>query len=115
MARPLAYDRVQETTITTGTGTLTLAGAVTGFQTFACVGNGNECNYTITDTSGNWEVGHGTYTTSGTTLSRDIILSSSNSDNAVSFGAGTKNVFLDAPASRFNRYVMNVNLFTAFV
>ena len=94
-------DRVQETTTTTGTGTLTLAGAVTGFQSFAAVGNGNTTFYTIADQSGsNWEVGVGTYTSSGTTLSRDTVLSSSNSGSLVNFSAGTKNVFVTLPASR---------------
>ena len=94
-------DRVQETTTTTGTGTVTLAGAVTGFQSFAAIGNGNTTFYTIADQSGsNWEVGIGTYTSSGTTLSRDTILSSSNSGSAVNFGAGTKNVFVTYPAGR---------------
>ncbi len=94
-------DRVQETTTTTGTGTVTLAGAVTGFQSFAAVGNGNTTFYTIADQSGsNWEVGVGTYTSSGTTLSRDTVLSSSNSGSLVNFSAGTKNVFVTLPASR---------------
>jgi hypothetical protein len=94
-------DRVQETTTTTGTGTVTLAGAVTGFQSFAVIGNGNTTTYTIADQSGsNWEVGIGTYTSSGTTLSRDTVLSSSNSGSLVNFGAGTKNVFVTLPSSR---------------
>lgn len=102
---PLLYDRVMETTTTTGTGTLTLAGAVTGFRSFSAVGNTNTCYYTIyeVDSNGNpsgaWETGIGTYTSSGTTLSRDKILASSNSNNAVSFGAGDKRVILTAPAS----------------
>lgn len=93
-------DRVQETTTTTGTGTVTLAGAVSGFQSFTAVGNGNTTFYTIADSSGsNWEIGIGTYTSSGTTLSRDTVLSSSNSGSLVNFGAGTKNVFVTFPAS----------------
>ena len=92
-------DRVQETTTTTGTGTITLAGAVTGFQSFAAVGNGNSTYYTIAAQSGSdWEVGIGTYSSSGTTLSRDTVLSSSNSGNLVNFGAGTKSVFVTLPA-----------------
>ena len=94
-------DRVNETSTTTGTGTFTLAGAVTGFQTFAAIGDGNTTYYTIVLQGGSeWEVGLGTYTSSGTTLSRDTILSSSNSNNAVNFSAGTKNVFCDYPAPK---------------
>jgi hypothetical protein len=92
-------DRVQETSTTTGTGTITLAGAVSGFQSFAAIGNGNTTYYTIADTTGTyWEVGIGTYTSSGTTLSRDTVLSSSNSGSLVNFPAGTKNVFVTLPA-----------------
>lgn len=94
-------DRVNETSTTTGTGTFTLAGAVTGFQTFAAIGDGNTTYYTIVLQGGSeWEVGLGTYTSSGTTSSRDTILSSSNSNNAVNFSAGTKNVFCDYPAPK---------------
>jgi hypothetical protein len=91
-------DRVKETTTTTGTGTVTLAGAATGFQTFAAVGNGNSTYYTIEDGT-NWEVGIGTYTSSGTTLSRTTVISSSNAGSLVNFSAGTKNVFVTYPAS----------------
>jgi len=100
MALVLA-DRVQETTTTTGTGTITLAGAVSGFQSFAAVVNANTTYYTIAgQTTSEFEIGIGTYTTSGTTLSRDTILTSSNSNLAVNFSAGTKNVFVTYPASR---------------
>jgi hypothetical protein len=92
-------DRVKETTTTTSTGTYTLAGAVTGFQSFAVVGDGNATYYTVTDGT-NWEVGVGTYTLSGTTLSRDTILASSNSGSAVNWGVGSKDVFLTYPAER---------------
>jgi len=92
-------DRVKETTTTTGTGTITLAGAEGGFQSFSAVGDGNTTYYTITDGT-DWEVGIGTYTSSGTTLSRDTILSSSNSGSAVDWGAGSKDVFVTAPADR---------------
>lgn len=92
-------DRVQETTTTTGTGTITLAGAVTGFQSFSVIGNGNTTYYTISGGS-EWEVGIGTYTSSGTTLSRDTILESSNSGSAVNFSAGSKAVFCTYPAER---------------
>ena len=94
-------DRVQETTTTVGTGTVTLGGAVLGFQTFAIIGNANQTYYTITDpTTGDYEVGIGTYTSSGTTLSRTTVLESSNSGNLVVFAAGTKNVFCTYPAER---------------
>jgi hypothetical protein len=92
-------DRVKETTTTTGTGTLTLAGAVTGFQAFSVIGDGNTTYYTITDST-NFEVGVGTYTLSGTTLSRDTIFESSNSGSAVNWGAGSKDVFVTYPAER---------------
>jgi len=92
-------DRVQETSTTTGTGTFTLSGAVSGFQSFSAIGNGNTTYYTITDGT-NWEVGIGTYTSSGTTLSRDTVLKSSNSNNLVNFGAGSKFVFCTYPADK---------------
>jgi hypothetical protein len=94
-------DRVRETTTTTGTGTVTLAGAVTGFQTFAAIGNANITYYTIAGQgTSEWEVGIGTYTASGTTLSRDTVLASSNAGALVNFSAGTKDVFCDYPAGR---------------
>jgi hypothetical protein len=94
-------DRVRETTTTTGTGTITLAGAFTGFQSFSVIGNGNTTYYTIAGQGTNeWEVGIGTYTASGTTLSRDTVLESSNSNSLVSFSAGTKDVFVTYPADR---------------
>lgn len=94
-------DRVKEVTTSTGTGTITLGGAATGFQSFTAVGDGNTTYYTIADQSGtNWEVGIGTYTASGTTLSRDTVLSSSNSGSLVSFGAGNKDVFVTYPSER---------------
>jgi hypothetical protein len=100
MALVLA-DRVRETTTTAGTGTVTLAGAVTGFQSFSAVGDGNTTYYTIAGQgTSEWEVGIGTYTSSGTTLSRDSVLASSNSGNLVNFSAGTKDVFVTYPAGR---------------
>ena len=98
MALVLA-DRVLETTTSTGSGTITLAGAEPGYQSFAVVGNGNETYYTIAgDTQ--WEVGIGTYTSSGTTLSRDTVLSSSASGAKVTLSAGTKNVFVTYPSEK---------------
>jgi hypothetical protein len=94
-------DRVKETTTTTGTGTITLAGASTGFQSFSAIGNGNTTYYAIVAQTGTeWEVGLGTYTSSGTTLSRSTVLSSSNSGSLVNFSAGTKDVFCDYPAPK---------------
>ena len=94
-------DRVRETTTTVGTGTVTLAGAVTGFQSFSAIGNGNTTFYTIAGQgTAEWEVGIGTYTSSGTTLSRDTVLASSASGAKVSFSAGTKDVFVTYPAGR---------------
>ena len=94
-------DRVKETTTTTGTGTLTLAGAAGGFQAFSAIGDGNTTYYAIVDAAtGDWEVGLGTYTASGTTLSRDTILESSNTGAAVNLAAGTKSVFATYPAEK---------------
>lgn len=94
-------DRVKETTSTTGTGTVTLSGASTGFQSFSVIGDGNTTYYAIVNSStGEWEVGIGTYTASGTTLSRDTVLESSNSGSLVDFAAGNKDVFVTYPAER---------------
>jgi hypothetical protein len=99
MALVLA-DRVQDVTTTTGTGTITLANTPpTGFQSFAVIGNGNTTYYTIYG-GNNWEVGIGTYTSIGTTLSRDTVLASSNSGSLVSFGSGDKAVFVTYPAEK---------------
>jgi hypothetical protein len=100
MALVLA-DRVQDITTTTGTGTITLAGTPpTGFQSFgAAIGNGNTTYYTING-GAQWEVGIGTYTAAGTSLSRDTVLSSSNSGSLVNFSAGTKAVFVTYPAEK---------------
>ena len=100
MALVLA-DRVKETTTTAGTGTITLAGAATGFQSFAVVGNGNTTFYTIASQTGNeWEVGIGTYTSAGTLLARTTVLSNSSATqpSALNFSAGTKDVFVTYPA-----------------
>jgi len=91
-------NRVQETTTTTGTGTVTLAGAVSGFQSFAVIGNANTTYYTITSGTA-WEVGIGTYTSSGTTLARTTILSSSAGGSAITL-SGTSNVFSSYPTER---------------
>jgi hypothetical protein len=94
-------DRVQETSTSTGSGTIVLAGAVTGYQSFAAIGNTNTTYYTIADQVGsNWEVGIGTYYAGNVSLSRDTILASSNSNAAVTFGSGTKAVFVTYPAER---------------
>lgn len=92
-------DRVKETTTTAGTGTITLAGAVSGFQSFSVIGNGNTTYYAIVGGT-EWEVGIGTYTSSGTTLSRDTVLESSNGGTKVDFSAGTKDVFCTYPAEK---------------
>jgi hypothetical protein len=93
-------DRIKETSNTTGTGTYTLAGAVTGFETFtANLSNSDTTYYCCTDNT-DFEVGLGTFTTSGTTLARTTILASSNSNNAVSWGAGTRTLFCTLPAAK---------------
>jgi hypothetical protein len=92
-------DRVKESTTTTGTGTLTLAGAPTGFQSFSVVGDGNTTYYAISSNGGaQWEIGIGTYTASGTTLARTAVIASSSSGSAVDLSAGTKDVFVTYPA-----------------
>ena len=93
-------DRVKETSTTTGTGVLTLAGAVTGFETFSsAIGNTNTTYYAIVNTiNAEFEVGLGTV--GAGTLTRTTVISSSNSDSAVDFAAGTKNVFCTLPASK---------------
>jgi hypothetical protein len=92
-------DRIKETSTTEGTGTLTLAGASTGFNSFGEIGNGNTTYYAISDGT-DWEVGIGTYTASGTTLSRDTVLDSSNSGEKVSWNTGTRDVFCTYPAEK---------------
>ena len=92
-------DRVKETSATTGTGTFSLAGAVTGFETFSsAIGNTNTTYYTIVNENGEFEVGLGTVAAG--TLARTTIISSSNSDSAVDFSSGTKDVFCTLPASK---------------
>jgi hypothetical protein len=93
------YDRVQQTGTANTTVSFTLSGSVTGYQSFSVVGNGNTTYYGSTDTSGNWEVGIGTYSTTGPTLTRTTILSSSNSGSAVTF-SGTVTVFVTYPSGK---------------
>ena len=93
-------DRVKETTTTSGTGTYTLGGAVTGFETFtANLSDGDTTYYACTDNT-DFEVGLGTFTASGTTLARTTILASSNSGSAVNWSAGTRTVFCTLPAAK---------------
>ncbi len=93
-------DRVKETTAVTSTGTATLLGAVTGYQSFSVIGSGNTCYYAIASQTGSeWEVGIGTYT-SPDQLARTTVLSSSNSGSLVNFSAGTKDVFVTQPAEK---------------
>ena len=107
-------DRVKETSTTTGTGTLNLAGAETGYESFvAGIGTGNTTYYAIElNSAGEYEVGIGTVTdATPDTLSRTTIISSSNSDAAVNFSAGTKNVFCTLPAKRTVSPVMTATGF----
>ena len=95
-------DRVKETTTTTGTGAVSLAGAVTGFETFAAgIGNSNTVYYCIAhQDQAEFEVGLGTLDGDSSDLTRTTVISSSNSDSAVDFSAGTKDVFCTIPASK---------------
>jgi len=113
MALVLA-NRVKETTTTTGQGTVTLDGASVGYQSFAAIGDGNTTYYTIAGQgTSEWEVGIGTYTSSGTTLSRDTVLASSaGAPTKTTFTAGTKDVFVTYP-SDYAVTTPNTNTFTA--
>ena len=97
-------DRVKQVSTTTGTGTITLGITPSGFQSFtAGLSDGDTTYYSIVNTESGvteWEVGLGTYTASGTTLSRDTVFTSSNSGSLVNFGAGDKDVFVTYPASK---------------
>jgi len=106
----IVADRVKETTATTGTGTVNLGGAASGFIGFvAGIGNGNTCYYSIVGAT-EWEVGIGTVTDAATdTLSRTTVLSSSNANALVNFSAGTKDVFVTMPASYFLTVFPTVN------
>ena len=92
-------DRIKENTTTTGTGTVVLGGAQTGYQSFAAIGDGNTTYYTIADQTGStWEVGIGTYYSGNVSLARTTILSSSNAGAVANFTAGTKDVFVTMPS-----------------
>jgi len=94
-------DRVQQTSTTTGTSDFVLSGSVSGFQSFAAIGNTNITYYAAVDpNTGDWEVGLGTYSTTGPTLTRTTIYESSSAGSKISFGAGAKNVFCVYPAER---------------
>jgi hypothetical protein len=95
-------DRVRETTTTTGTGAVALGGAVSGFETFAAgIGNSNTVYYAIVHrTAAEFEVGLGTLDGDSSDLTRTTVISSSNSDSAVNFASGTKDVFCTLPASK---------------
>jgi hypothetical protein len=100
MALVLA-DRVRETTDTTGLGSFVLDGALLSYQPFSVIGDGNQTYYSVASAAtGQWEVGIGTYTLSTDSLSRDVVLASSNSGSPVSFSAGTKDIFVTQPAER---------------
>ena len=93
-------DRVRETTTTTGTGDYTLAGAVSGYQSFSDVCNNNDTVYYVVTDNTDFEIGLGTFTLSGTTLARTTVYQSTNSDASVSWGAGPKDVFITVPADK---------------
>lgn len=95
-------DRVRETTTTEGTGAIALGGAVTNFETFSAnLSNGDTTYYAIVDNTNNaFEVGLGTYASSGNTLTRTTIIESSNSNSAVSFATGTKDIFITVPGDK---------------
>jgi serine acetyltransferase len=94
-------DRVKVTFTTTGTSNFTLGSASLGFQSFSVIGDGNDTYYTAVDPiTGDFEVGIGTYTTAGPTLTRTTILESSAAGAKVSFGAGSKDLFVTYPAER---------------
>ena len=107
-------DRVKETSTTTGTGTFSLAGAETGYESFVSgVGTTNTTYYAIElNSAGEWEVGIGTVTDAAPdTLSRDTVISSSNGDALVNFSAGSKNVFCTLPAKKTISPVMDATSF----
>jgi len=99
-------DRVKETTTSTGTGTITLGGAVAGFQSFSVIGNGNTTYYTISGGT-QWEVGTGTY--NANTLTRNTVLDSSSGGALVIFASGSKDVFVTLPAERAITSIASAN------
>lgn len=96
-------DRVQETSTTTGTGSYTLAGAAAGFRAFSSVCADGDTVFYTAENGTDWEVGLGTWAT-GSVLARTTILSSSNSNSAVNWSAGSKNVFLTLPAAQISTF-----------
>jgi hypothetical protein len=114
-------DRVKETTTTTGTGAITLAGAEANFIAFSsALSDGDTTYYAIIDNVNQaYEVGLGTYTASGNTLARTTVLASSNGGSAVNFSAGSKDVFINYPADKSvyldgsNQLVINSTAVTA--
>jgi len=102
----VVYDRVQEITATTGTGSLTLGGAVAAYQSFSVIGNGNTTYYTILN-GAQWEVGIGTYSTTGPTLARTTVLSNSNGNTSPITLVGASTVWCDYPAEKAIYYDAN--------
>jgi hypothetical protein len=96
---PTYGDRVKESTTTTGTGTLTLGGAEVGYQSFSSAFVDQDIVYYCITDGINWEVGQGTFTLTGTFLSRDTVVASSNAGALVNFGVGSKDVFCTVPAT----------------
>jgi len=96
----IVADRVKETTNSTGTGAYALGGASAGFQTFSAVTSNTDTVYYAISDNVEFEVGVGTYASSGNSISRTTILSSSNSGSAVNWGVGTKDIFLTYPAEK---------------
>lgn len=106
----VAGDRIKESCATTGTGTLTLAGAATAYQSFAAIGNANTCNFVILDGNGtDWECSTGTYTSSGTTLSRTTVFDSSNSGSKINLSANTHTVICTAIAGHLLQYTTELD------